>query len=155
LRSAISACAEKSGNEIEISGEGYANLPYKKNQIVKSIVSFLEIFSDSEEIEELVKQLDENEEKILENIKSFEINNSESGWQGDSEARYYTGKYDSETLKKYYKEIAEKLGCSVEEVTEEDFQEFVADKISIDEVNVVYNPETGELEQTKSFYLEY
>ena len=142
------------GKSIEINiDEGYADIPAGKSGIIESILSSFDMF-DSDEIGEMLKEIKENEKEILANMESFKIEVSDMGWQGDSDIRFYPEYYPKKRLKEYYKTIAEAKGCSVEEVTKEDFCEFVADKISIQEETATYDPQTGKIKKKKDFYLE-
>jgi hypothetical protein len=146
-------CFSYSNNEGKIelfADEAYATAPSTKKQIIVTLCDIFEMFD-----EEISDEIDENADAILNDLKEFKIEIGEAGWQGDSEARYYKDNYSKKRLKEYYEAIAENLGCTPEEVSEEDFYEFVSDKISIEEVIATYNPETEKIKTKKDFYLEY
>lgn len=149
--------------------EGYADVPDSKKQIIVSILSALgcEVYFDEdeeninedeldgyEEREDLYKEIVSKSKEILADMESFEITCGDVGWQGDSESRYYEDNYDEETLQMYYKEIAEEKGCSVDDITSEDFQEWVSDKVSTEENTYSYDAKTDKEEYSHSFTVE-
>jgi len=150
--------------------EGYADVPDSKKQIIVSILSALgcELYWDDYEEEnledckldgyegreELYKDIVSKSKDIMEDIEYFEMVSGDIGWQGDSESRYYEDNYDEETLQMYYEEIAEEKGCSVDDVTSEDFQEWVSDKVSTEENTYSYDAKTGKEEHSHSFTVE-
>lgn len=146
-------CFSYSNDEGKIelfADEAYATAPSSKKQIIVTLCDIFEVFD-----EEISDEIDKNADAILNDLKDFKITIGEAGWQGDSEARYYEDNYSKKRLKEYYKEIAENLGCTPEEVTEEDFCDFVSDKTSIEEVVATYDPKTEKIKTKKDFYLEY
>jgi hypothetical protein len=149
--------------------EGYIELPSSKEDIVTALASAF--YSDYYEFEEedyeeefdedddfsgasIAKEILDNKESIMETMKEIEILYGDTGWQGDSDARYYQDNYDQETLDNIYAEIAAEKGCEVDEVDDDDFGDYVSDKISIEENRFKYNKETDKCEISHSFYLE-
>ena len=102
----------------------------------------------------MVKEIKENMEEINKNMGDVQITLSESGWQGDSEARYEKENYDEDTLKSIYKTIATEKGCAVKDVTDEDFWEYVSDKVSLEENVFEYNKEKDIVTLFHSFDVE-
>lgn len=145
-------CANYSNKDGQIEfyiDEGYADVPYLKKQIVKCVAEIFDMFND-----EISEEIRNKEKEILADLKEFKMETGDVGWQGDSDSRFYPENYSKKRLKGYYKAIAEEKGCSVKEVTEDDFCEYVSDKISVDERVAVYNHETGKISVKKDFYLE-
>lgn len=103
---------------------------------------------------ELIKELKTNRKAIINAMKRIEFTTGDVGWQGDSESRYEMSNYDEETLNMYFAEIAAENGCEIDEVTEDDFCEFVSDKMSIEETTYKYDAETGEESTSHSFVVE-
>ena len=150
--------------------ECYAELPSDKESIINSILSVLgvelyddEYESDEELIEtiedeamipELAVEIYKSKNDIMEDMQSFDMTVGDIGWQGDSESRYDIDNYDEETLQMYYEDIAEKKGCDVSEVTEEDFLDWVSDKVSTEENTFSYSKENDSIETTHSFTVE-
>lgn len=157
--------------EINIE-EGYATIPSEKDDIVDAIIETLdyqdiecddgegnyeydETNEDNDEnLVKMIKEIREHEDEILEATEYIEFSCSDVGWQGDSESRYYQDNYDEETLKNIYETIAQSKGKSVDEVTDEDFGEYVSDKVSTETDTFEYNKETGEVTTYHSFEIE-
>ena len=154
--------------EIQIE-EGYASVPSEKDEIVNSLIEVLdyqevefddgegnyEYDEDSDEnLVKMIKEIREHEDEIIEATEYIEFSCSDVGWQGDSESRYYQDNYDEETLKNIYGTIAQSKGKSVDEVTDEDFGEYVSDKVSTETDTFEYNKETGKVTTYHSFEIE-
>lgn len=76
------------------------------------------------------------------------------GWGGDDDSRYEKESYSEETLADIYEAIAEENGCSVEDVSDEDFNYYVGGKISNSEETYRYDRETGKEERSSSYTLD-
>ena len=76
------------------------------------------------------------------------------GWGGDNEMRFYEDSYTDKQLKEMYKTIASQKGISVDDVTPDDFSEYVCDKQSIERIEFTYNKKTGKAKLYKSFELD-
>ena len=154
--------------EIQIE-EGYASIPSEKDEIVNSLIEVLdyqevefddgegnyEYDEDSDEnLVKMIKEIREHEDEILEATEYIEFSCSDIGWQGDSESRYYQDNYDEKTLKSIYETIAQAKTKSVDEVTDEDFGEYVSDKVSTETDTFEYNKETGKVTTYHSFEIE-
>ena len=109
---------------------------------------------DMSQFSEIVQRLVAAKDEIMANIKSFKIVNGESGWQGDSECRYDEGWYEEDALEELKEEIAESLGKTVEELTDDDFCEYVGDKVSIEENVFEYDGVTKKVTQYRTTELE-
>lgn len=145
--------------------EGWVELPEKNNEIIEVLIKLLsqsiyfDEYESDEEIfaalsEDLAKEIFKNKKEIMDNMERLEINNQNVGWQGDDDSRFEEENYSKKYLKKLYKQIAEEFDCDVEDVDEELFCEFVADKMSIEEDTIIYEKETGKLKKTHNFHLE-
>ena len=148
--------------------EAYAETPTEPSDIVPVLASlfdwnFFEDYcyaqEDDEEPEmsqfsEITQRLIAAKDEIMANIKSFKIINGESGWQGDSDCRYEEGWYEEDALADVKEMIAENLGKTVDEITADDFCEYVGDKISIEENIFEYNGETKEITRRRTTELE-
>ena len=154
--------------EIQIE-EGYASVPSEKDEIVNSLIEVLdyqevefddgegnyEYDEDSDEnLVKMIKEIREHEDEILEATEYIEFSCSDIGWQGDSESRYYQDNYDEKTLKSIYETIAQAKTKSVDEVTDEDFGEYVSDKVSTETDTFEYNKKTGKVNTYHSFEIE-
>ena len=171
------------GNEIEISGdEVWGEVPSTKEAIPEMLATLFtedfyppdrEDFDTEEEYqEELKAMLEEAEEagmsdamkyahkimanadKILEDVESVEWTFNDYGWGGDDDTRFYPESYDEETLAEMYECIAEQNGCSVEDVTDDDFSEYVCSGQSNSETTFIYNKATGEEKVTHDYQVE-
>lgn len=148
--------------------EAYAEHPGSPEEIVPVLASlfdwnFFEEYCYAEEddeeqdmsgFSEITQKLMEEKDSILANLKSFKLTCGESGWQGDSDCRYEEGWYEDDDLIYVKEQIAEELGKSVDEITDEDFNEYVGDKISIEENVFSYDGETKEFTKSRSTTLE-
>jgi hypothetical protein len=129
--------------------EYYVDIPNCKRDIVSSIHELFSYVNN-----DISEEILANKNNILNDITQFEMTVEETGWDGDSDERFYPEMYPKKKLKEYYEDIAKELECSVEDVTEEDFSEYVSDKISVHSNRVVYNHKTGKVKVTEDFYLE-
>lgn len=148
--------------------EAYAEKPSKPEEIVHILASLFDYnyydeysyaCDDGEELDmsqfsEIVQRLVACKDEIMENLKRFKLVCGESGWQGDSECRYDEDWYTPDALEQVKNDIAEELGKSVDEITNEDFCEYVGDKISIEEDIYEYDGETKEITNTRTTELE-
>ena len=66
----------------------------------------------------------------------------------------YPDCYDKKTLKKIYKNIAAEKGISVDEVTEEDFEDYAGGRSSNDTERFTYSKKTGKCKYTRTLELE-
>ena len=149
--------------------EGYIEFPSSKEEIVVALASAF--YSDYYEFEEedyeedfdedddysgavIAKEILDNKESIMEAMEEIEIFYGDTGWQGDSDARYYQDNYDQDTLDEIYAEIAAEKGCEIDEVDDDDFDDYVSDKNSNDESRFRYDKKTDKCETSHSFYLE-
>ena len=87
-------------------------------------------------------------------MEMFDISINNYGWEGDSEERYDIDRYSKENLSYYYNIIAINQNKSINEVTEEDFYDFVSNKTSVYEQNFYYNKNKNEEIVTKDFRLD-
>lgn len=148
--------------------EAYSEIPSGPEDIVTVLASLFDwnfyddyyyAVEDGEEPDmsqfpDIVQRLVAAKEEIMANIKSFQITNGESGWQGDSECRYNEDWYEPEALEAVKAEIAAEKGCEIDEITEDDFCEYVGDKISIEENIFKYDGETKEVTIRRTTELE-
>lgn len=132
--------------------EAYAEEPSSPENIVHSLAGLFdwEYFNDYCEDEELdmsqyseiAQRLVACKDEIMVNLKAFKMSVGEQGWQGDSESRYHEDWWEADTLQDIKETIAEMKGIEADEVSNEDFCEYVSDKISSEENICEYNPET-------------
>lgn len=154
--------------------EGYADVPNSLDKLFDAVISIFdeeyyydeddecdddeEEFDDDAEIPEGLDgfkfEIKKNIEELKNQTEYAEFECSDMGWQGDSDSRYYQDNYDEETLKEMFETIAAQKGCSVDNVTDEDFGNYVSDKTSTDSTTFTYSKETGEETVSHSFYVE-
>ena len=146
--------------------EGYASVPTSLAELVDCLIEVLmgwdEYYDEEYEDEEpeegtphhVAYLMKRKEQEIIDATASVTFSAGDVGWQGDSDSRYYKENYSADELAYYLGEIAAKNACTVEEVTEEMWDEYVGDKTSIQDETFTYNRETGEVSHTKSMTLE-
>lgn len=76
------------------------------------------------------------------------------GWGGDDDSRYEKENYSEEDLADIYEAIAKENGCSVDDVSDEDFNYYVGGKISNSEETYHYDKSTGQEERSSSYTLD-
>lgn len=149
--------------------EGYADEPQDPEDIVHILAGLFAYgywddycCSEDEDEEfditqypEIVQRLVERKDEIMANLKNFRLTNGHSGWQGDDDTRFEEDWYDEETLIDIKETIAEEKGySSVDEVTDEDFGEYVCDKVNTEECVYEYNGETKESKSYRTTCIE-
>lgn len=92
----------------------------------------------------IIQRLVECKDEIMANLKAFKMSCGSQGWQGDDESRYEESWYTPEHLEEVKAAIADEKGIEIDEVTNDDFCEYVADMTSTEEDICEYNPETKE-----------
>ena len=101
----------------------------------------------------VAKEIIDSREKLKEDIESIELISGDTGWGGDDDSRYDKDNYTEEYLKSIYEEIAKEKGCSVEEVTDEDFNYYVGGCNSESETIFKYDKETGKTSYSTEYRL--
>lgn len=144
--------------------EVYSELPYEKNEVVDSLISLLEnsfeylIEEDnevSEKIKTAVSEIKTNRKEIEDSLTYVSWGNSEIGWGGDDDSRFYEDSYNEETLTDIKEEIREKKGYkSVDDVTDNDFSDYVCDKSSIFIEEFIYDKDRNIEEVNRSYELD-
>jgi hypothetical protein len=90
--------------------EWYTEAPTNKEEIFSFFMElfgeypdFMENDEDSDELEEnltpLGKKIYDNRKEIMDSLEDIEVTQSNAGWEGDDDSRYYQNNYDEETLK--------------------------------------------------------
>lgn len=137
--------------------EGYADEPRSKNDIIPILAGLFDYccyeeycyaVEDGKELDvskfnEVVRRLMSSKDEIMANLKRFKIINGHSGWQGDDDTRFEEDWYEEDTLQEIKEAIAKEKGCSVEDITSDDFCEYVCDKMNTEECVYEYDGETG------------
>lgn len=167
----VSVYTDDSEVNIQIE-EGYAEVPDNIENLLDCIISIFDesyYFYDDEECEEnneeknsgeagsleaFIYELKSMKNNFVDDTNEVEFTVSDIGWQGDSESRYEKSNYDEDTLDDIYEEIASNKGISKDSVTDEDFFEYVSDKVSTEENTYFYNKKENREEHTRSFYVE-
>ena len=103
---------------------------------------------------QIAQEIINNKDNILKDLKSVDWSWEEQGSGGDNDDRYNPDNYSDERLSKLYEDIANELGTTVDDVTEEDFEEYVDCMASYRKENFEYNIETGKEEYSHDFYVE-
>ena len=155
--------------------ESYGDVPSDKEHILHSILSLFDssLYWDEEDYDEeyledhpeddyfnkesdnlLINDLKRNRKEIMEAMDKIRIEAGSQGWQGDDDTRFYEESYTEEGFQELMETIAEELGCDVSEVTNDDFCEYVADKMSVDETVFEWDKETDKVTYYHDYYLE-
>ena len=87
----------------------------------------------------LVRAIAEHRDEIEEATEEVSWSVSDTEWGGDSETRFDQGMYDAESLLEGKPIIAAQKGCSIEEVNNDDFFEYVADCTSMNTRTFTFN----------------
>lgn len=155
--------------------ESYGDVPSDKEHILHSILSLFDssLYWDEEDYDEeyledhpeddyfnkesdnlLINDLKRNRKEIMNAMDKIRIEAGSQGWQGDDDTRFYEESYTEEGFQELMETIAEELGCDVSEVTNDDFCEYVADKMSVDETVFEWDKETDKVTYYHDYYLE-
>ena len=155
--------------------ESYGDVPSDKEHILHSILSLFDssLYWDEEDYDEeyledhpeddyfnkesdnlLINDLKRNRKEIMDAMDKIRIEAGSQGWQGDDDTRFYEESYTEEGFQELMETMAEELGCDVSEVTNDDFCEYVADKISTDETIFEWDKETDKCRYSHDYYLE-
>ena len=155
--------------------ESYGDVPSDKEHILHSILSLFDssLYWDEEDYDEeyledhpeddyfnkesdnlLINDLKRNRKEIMDAMDKIRIEAGSQGWQGDDDTRFYEESYTEEGFQELMETIAEELGCDVSEVTNDDFCEHVADKMSTDETIFEWDKETDKCRYSHDYYLE-
>lgn len=105
---------------------------------------------DMSDYSEIIQRLIACKDEIMANLKAFKMSNGGQGWQGDDDSRYNQDWWEEDTLENIKAAIAVEKDCAIDEITDEDFDEYVGDKISSEEDICEYNPETKEFTHTRT-----
>ena len=81
----------------------------------------------------MAKEIFEKRNAIMEDMQFAEIVTGDVGWGGDDDTRYYEDSYDSDTLQEIREAIAERNNIAIEDITDEDFADYVGDFMSVRE----------------------
>ena len=155
--------------------ESYGDVPSDKEHILHSILSLFDssLYWDEEDYDEeyledhpeddyfnkesdnlLINDLKRNRKEIMDAMDKIRIEAGSQGWQGDDDTRFYEESYTEEGFQELMETIAEELGRDVSEVTNDDFCEYVADKMSVDETVFEWDKETDKVTYYHDYYLE-
>ena len=123
----------------------------------------LQFESELEEAEEdwdccvemkIAKSIMDAKENIELDMETISVISGSTGWGGDDDTRYYRESYSEEYLQGILEDIAEENGCSVDEVSDADFNLYVGSRISSEEETFTYNKTTGKIERNSSYTLD-
>lgn len=103
---------------------------------------------------QIAQEIIDNKDNILNDLKSVDWSWEEQGSGGDNDDRYNPDCYPEERLQKLYEDIAKQLGTTIDDVTEEDFEEYVDCMASYNKETFEYNAETREEKYSHDFYVE-
>ncbi len=162
---------DEDNNMIDIfCDEGYCETPNDLRGILDVLAGFLDYhyardieYLEGDERDEMdfskysqsVQKLMAQKDEVLDSIEHAEIVNGDQGWQGDSDCRFYEDWYEADALQDIKEAIMENLGYSSEdEITDEDFADYVCDKISIEEIKVCYDKASGQFTTSRTTELE-
>ena len=168
---------EVNGEELVLSTEDYVEPPEKVLDIVPAIAKlfcyevyipnsyenedeeeeakeeFEEILEEDEVYSAIAKEIIENREAIEKDLKVFSGEFSDYSYGGDSDALYYRENYDEEYLNEILEKIAEENHCTIDEIDDDMFIDYVGRFIGEDKVSVDYSRELGEINSSRTFRL--
>ena len=102
----------------------------------------------------IAKAIVEARTAIEEDLISVDFTVGSVGWGGDDDSRYEKSNYSEETLVDIYEAIAEEKGCSVDDVSDYDFNYYVGGRNSSSEETYHYDKLTGKEERSSSYTLD-
>ena len=137
--------------------EGYSEEPRDKNDIIPILAGLFDYryyeeycyaLEDGKDVDmsqfnEVVRRLMASKDEIMANLKRFKIINGHSGWQGDDDTRFDEDWYEEDTLRQIKEEICAEKGCEMDDITSEDFCEYVCNKMNTEESVYEYDGKTG------------
>lgn len=134
-------CFELDGEECRIEREDFDEIPSKLNNVMNALIKVLRTTTDCKP---LLSKLTKQKSELLASIEEVDWSYEEGIW-GDVNGGvgYDDADYSEETLKKVYAKIAKKKGCSVDEVTSDDFVEYVIDNVLITTRRFTYSKAKG------------
>ena len=168
---------EVNGEELVLSTEDYVEPPEKVLDIVPAIAKlfcyevyipnsyedeeeeeeakeeFEEILEEDEVYSVIAKEIIENREAIEKDLKVFSGEFSDYSYGGDSDALYYRENYDEEYLNEILEKIAVENHCTIDEIDDDVFIDYVGKYIGEDKVAVDYSRELGEINSLRTFRL--
>ena len=168
---------EVNGEELVLSTEDYVEPPEKVLDIVPAIAKlfcyevyipnsyedeeeeeeakeeFEEILEEDEVYSAIAKEIIENREAIEKDLKVFSGEFSDYSYGGDSDALYYRENYDEEYLNEILEKIAAENHCTIDEIDDDMFIDYVGRFIGEDKVSVDYSRELGEINSSRTFRL--
>lgn len=91
----------------------------------------------------VAKEVFVNRKEIMEDMQFAEVVTGDVGWGGDDDTRYYEDSYDADTLQEIREAIAERNGIAIEDITDEDFSDYVGDFMSVNENTYTFTRKNG------------
>lgn len=98
---------------------------------------------EGDELFEVIKELMERRKELTETIQYVDWTDGSVGYGGDDEMRYYPENYDEESLASIMEDIASENGVTVDEVTDDMFNEYVGIRTSNFSTTFTYDRATG------------
>jgi hypothetical protein len=106
----------------------------------------------------MAKEIFVKRNEIMEDMQFAEVVVGDVGWGGDDDSRYYEDSYDSDTLQEIREAIAERNNIAIEDITDEDFADYVGDFMSVREDTFTFTRSEktgkGRSKVTSKYYLE-
>lgn len=161
------------GNKIDLYfDECIAVEPGEISEIVSCLARLFyeEIYIEGEDDEEFSEEEDDENyslqikiaKKILEkrsdlenDIEYLEWHSGSIGYGGDDDTRYYRDSYDEESLRELLATIAQEKGIQPEEVSDEDFVDYVGPRTSNSEDVFIYDKSTGKIESFHKYTVDW
>ena len=137
------------------NNDDFEELLYNDDEISDEDINSLEK-SCSSINERFAIDLLRNYDDIEKDIDLIEVVSGDQGWGGDDDSRYDQGSYSDETLQDILSTIAEENNCSIEDVTDDMFANYVGDMTSTSEETFTYSKIDGKETQdfSSSYYIE-
>lgn len=149
---------EVSEKECRIDGVDLCECtPYELDDVMDTLIEFLsettdcwleeeeetEFQDDDEPLMKMIKELTRQKAELRASIKKVDWSCEASAWGGDGDSRMLESSYSKETLEKIYGKIAKEKGCSVDEVTEDDFRQYAAERTGTQRERFKYSKARG------------
>lgn len=134
------------GNEEEI----YISQDEKENEEF-DLSCFNNIDSDKVKI---AIEIFQERKAILEDIEAVDFKYEDYGWGGDDDSRFDLEMFEEDVLTEMFEKIAKEHNILVDDVTEDMFYDYVADKTSVSADIYTFDKKKGIDEASSKYYLE-
>lgn len=96
----------------------------------------------------------QREKEIKSSMEVLDIDYQSFGYGGDDESRYDMSNYTTEQLHSVYCNIAKQLNKNIDDITYDDFSDYVSDMCSCETIHYRYNKSSGKIKIVRIFELD-